>query len=97
MRYADLVTRQGLSRLLTITDHKRDYSGDRLNAKLLDFTGGETQVGSTFGESPGTAIPMNINFASVPVGHYRLRVCGPTEIVFPPDDRTFTIEIKEGC
>jgi len=94
---ADLVTRQGLARLLTITDHKRDYSGDRLNAKLLDFTGAETQVGSTLGEPSGTDITMNLSFDGVSVGHYRLRVCGPMDIVYPSDDSTFTIEIKEGC
>lgn len=93
----DLVTRQGLSRLLTITDHNRDFSGKQLTAKLLDFTGEETQVGSALGEPPGTPIPLNVNFASVPAGHYHLRVCGPTEIVFPPDDTTFTVQIKEGC
>ena len=94
---ADLDTRQGLSRLLTVTDHKRDYSGERLEAILVDSLGGETVVGSALGEPVGEDILINLSFDDVPTGSYQLQVCSPDEIVFPADERTFTIYVHEGC
>jgi hypothetical protein len=94
---ADLTTREGLSRLLTITDHKRDFSGDRLVGKLVGPLGDEVQVGATFGEPVGEEIIMNLSFDGVPEGTYQLQVCGPDEILFPADDRTFQVEVLNGC
>jgi len=94
---ADLVTRQGLSRLLTITDHKRDFSTDRLVAELVRPLGGAEQIGATFGEPVGKEIVVNLSFDEVPRGVYTLRVCGSDEIVFPVDDQTFEVQVLEGC
>ena len=94
---ADLHTRQGLDRLLTVTDHKRSYDGERLTATLVDLLGGEVEVGSSLGEPVGTDILINLDFDGVAEGSYELKVCSPDEIVFPPDERTFTVQVHPGC
>jgi len=94
---ADLHTRQGLDRLLTVTDHKRDYSGERLEATLVGLLSNETVVGSSLGEPVGTDILINLDFDGVADGSYELKICSPDEIVFPADERTFTVQVHPGC
>ena len=92
---SDLITRQGRSRLLTITDHKRDFSDDRLLAELVRPLGGALQAGATFGKPVGEEIVVNLSFDET--GIYTLRVCGPDDIVFPVDDQTFEVQVLDAC
>lgn len=94
---SDLTTRQGLSRVLTLTDHKRDFSDDRLVAELVPPLGDAEQVGATFGEPVGKEITINLSFDEVGTGIYTLRVCGPDDIVFPVDDQTFEVQVLDAC